>query len=129
MINYKHLRYFWAVARAGGIARAADRLHLTPQTISGQLTLLEDYLGASLFTRVGRGLELTETGRLVLSYADEIFPLGGELEEVLHQLPATRPRLFRVGVVDVLPKSIAHRILEPALRMPGNCCRPAPIGY
>ena len=89
-----------------------------PQTISGQLTLLEDYLGASLFTRVGRGLELTETGRLVLSYADEIFSLGGELEEVLHQLPATRPRLFRVGVVDVLPKSIAHRILEPALRMP-----------
>jgi LysR family transcriptional activator of nhaA len=118
MINYKHLHYFWVVARTGGIARAGERLHLTPQTISGQLSLLEDYLGASLFTRVGRNLKLTDTGRLALSYADEIFSLGGELEEVLHQLPATRPRSFRVGVVDVLPKSIAHRILEPALLMP-----------
>jgi len=90
---------------------------LTPQTISGQLTLLEQQLGVDLFNRVGRNLELTETGRLVQSYADEIFSLGGELEEVIHQLPEGRPQLFRVGVVDVLPKSIAHRILEPALLM------------
>ena len=118
MVNYKHLHYFWAVAREGGVARASERLNLTPQTISGQLSLLEEYLGADLFTRVGRNLELTETGRLVLSYADEIFSLGGELEEMIHQLPEGRPQLFRVGVVDVLPKSIAHRILEPALQMP-----------
>ncbi len=118
MINYKHLHYFWAVAREGGVARAGERLHLTPQTISGQLSLLEDYLGTALFTRAGRNLELTETGRLVLSYADEIFSLGGELEEVIHQLPTGRPQLFRVGVVDVLPKSITHRILQPALQMP-----------
>ncbi len=117
MVNYKHLHYFWAVAREGGVARASERLHLTPQTISGQLSLLEEHLGVDLFTRVGRNLELTETGRLVLSYADEIFSLGGELEEVIHQLPEDRPQLFRVGVVDVLPKSIAHRILEPALQM------------
>ncbi len=118
MINYKHLHYFWAVAKEGGVARASERLHLTPQTISGQLSLLEQHLGVKLFNRVGRNLELTETGRLVLSYADEIFSLGGELEEMLHQLPADRPQLFKVGVVDVLPKSIAHRILEPALLMP-----------
>ncbi len=118
MVNYKHLHYFWAVAKEGGVARASERLHLTPQTISGQLTLLEEQLGVKLFNRVGRNLELTETGRLVLSYADEIFSLGGELEEMIHQLPADRPQLFRVGVVDVLPKSIAHRILEPALHMP-----------
>jgi len=118
MVNYKHLHYFWAVAKEGGVARASERLHLTPQTISGQLSLLEERLGVDLFTRVGRNLELTETGRLVLSYADEIFSLGGELEEMIHQLPAGRPQLFRVGVVDVLPKSIAHRILEPALYMP-----------
>jgi LysR family transcriptional activator of nhaA len=93
-------------------------LHLTPQTISGQLSLLEKHLGAELFTRVGRNLEITETGRQVLSYADEIFSLGGELEEIMHQLPEGRPQLFRVGVVDVLPKSIAHRILQPALKMP-----------
>jgi len=117
MVNYKHLHYFWAVAREGGVARASERLNLTPQTISGQLSLLEEHLGVELFTRVGRNLELTETGRLVLSYADEIFSLGGELEEVIHQLPEGRPQLFRVGVVDVLPKSITHRILEPALQM------------
>jgi len=118
MVNYKHLHYFLTVAREGGIARASERLNLTPQTISGQLRLLEENLGVNLFNRVGRNLELTETGRLVLSYADEIFSLGGELEEVIHQLPEGRPQLFRVGVVDVLPKSIAHRILKPALQMP-----------
>lgn len=117
MINYKHLHYFWAVAREGGVARASERLHLTPQTISGQLSLLEDRLGVALFARVGRNLELTETGRLVLSYADEIFSLGGELEEAIQQLPAGRPQQFRVGVVDALPKTIAHRILQPALQM------------
>ena len=118
MVNYKHLHYFWVVAREGGVARASERLHLTPQTISGQLSLLEEQLGVALFERVGRNLELTETGRLALSYADEIFSLGGELEEVIHQLPEGRPQQFRVGVVDVLPKSIAHRILQPALQMP-----------
>ncbi len=118
MVNYKHLHYFWVVAKEGGIARASERLHLTPQTISGQLSLLEEYLGISLFSRVGRNLALTETGRLVLSYADEIFSLGGELEELVHQLPASLPQTLRVGVVDVVPKSIAHRILAPALKMP-----------
>ena len=76
MINYKHLHYFWTVAKEGGVARASERLNLTPQTISGQITVLENYLGIVLFTRVGRNLELTETGRLILSYADEIFSLG-----------------------------------------------------
>ena len=118
MINYKHLHYFWAVAKAGGVVRASERLHLTPQTISGQLRLLEEYLGIDLFNRVGRNLELTEDGRLVLSYADEIFSLGGELEETIHHLPRSRPQLFKVGVVDMVPRSIAHRILEPALHMP-----------
>jgi len=130
MVNYKHLHYFWAVAREGGVARASERLHLTPQTISGQLSLLEEHLGVALFNRVGRNLELTETGRLVLSYADEIFSLGGELEEVIHQLPEGRPQQFRVGVVDVLPKSIAHRILQPALQMPEQVrmsCREASL--
>lgn len=118
MVNYKHLHYFWVVAREGGVARASEHLNITPQTISGQLSVLEKYLGIALFTRVGRNLELTESGRLVLSYADEIFSLGGELEEAIYQLPEGRPQLFRVGVVDVLPKSIAHRILAPALQMP-----------
>ena len=129
-MNYKHLHYFWVVAREGGVVRASERLHLTPQTISGQLSLLEDHLGEVLFTRVGRNLELTETGHLVLSYANEIFSLGSELEEVIHQLPNGRPQQFRVGVVDVLPKSIAHRILQPALKMPESVrmtCREASL--
>lgn len=118
MINYKHLHYFWVVAKEGGIARASERLHLTPQTISGQLSLLEDNLGEALFNRVGRNLELTETGRLTLSYADEIFSLGGELEEMLHNLPEGRPLVFKVGVADVVPKSIAYRLLAPSLQLP-----------
>jgi len=117
MINYKHLHYFWVVAKEGGIARASERLHLTPQTISGQISLLEENLGEDLFTRVGRNLEITETGRLVLSYANEIFSLGGEIEEMLRNLPGGRPLIFKVGVADVVPKSIAYRLLAPALQL------------
>jgi len=117
MINYKHLHYFWVVAKTGGIARACERLNLTPQTISGQISLLEEALGEDLFTRVGRNLELTETGRLVLGYADEIFSLGNELEEMLSNLPNGRPLMFRVGVADVVPKSIAYRLLGPSLQL------------
>ena len=95
MINYKHLHYFWVVAKQGGIARASERLHLTPQTISGQITLLEESLGENLFKKVGRNLELTETGRMVLSYADEIFSLGSELEDALHNLPSERPMVHK----------------------------------
>lgn len=117
MINYKHLHYFWVVANEGSIARASECLHLTPQTISGQLSLLEANLGEALFNRVGRNLELTETGRLALSYADEIFSLGGELEEMLHNVPDSRPLVFKVGVADVVPKSIAYRLLAPSLKL------------
>lgn len=117
-INFKHLHYFWAVVKAGGVARAGERLHLTPQSISGQLRVLEDAVGDKLFRRVGRNLELTDVGRLVLSYADEIFTLGEELREVLADRPAGRPLQFRVGVADMVPKAMAYRLLEPAMRLP-----------
>ncbi|MFK5915298.1 MAG: transcriptional activator NhaR [Woeseiaceae bacterium] len=117
-MNYKHLHYFLVVAKSGSIARASEKLHLTPQTISGQLSLLEESLDNALFSRVGRNLELTDTGRLVLSYAEEIFSLGGELEEMLRNIPEDRPLVFKVGVVDVVPKSIAYRLLAPALELP-----------
>ncbi len=117
MINYKHLHYFWAVAKQGGITRASKHLHLTPQTISGQISLLEDTLGQALFSKAGRNIELTETGRLVFSYADEIFSLGGELEQMLRNLPVDRPVAFKVGVVDAIPKTIAYRLLLPALEL------------
>ena len=86
-LNYKHLRYFWAVARAGGVARAAERLHVTPQSVSTQVAELEESLGVQLLRRAGRGLELTDTGRRVLSYADEIMSLGDELVAVTSRGP------------------------------------------
>lgn len=126
MVNYKHLHYFWMVAREGSIARASKQLHLTPQTISGQLSQLEEQLGTALFSRAGRGLELTENGRLVLSYAKEIFSLGSELEEAVRNLPEQRTLPFRVGVANVVPKTITHRLLAPALKLPDSlrlhCC-------
>jgi len=118
MINFKHLRYFLVVAKEGSIAKASEQLHLTPQTISGQLSILEESLGEALFHRVGRNLELTEIGRLVVSYADEIFSLGGELEQMVKNLPEERQLVFNVGIADVIPKSIAYRLLAPALKLP-----------
>ncbi|TCJ12261.1 transcriptional activator NhaR [Parasulfuritortus cantonensis] len=118
MLNYKQLHYFWQVAKAGGVARAAERLHLTPQTLSGQIALLEENLGEALFRRVGRRLELTEAGQLALAYADDIFRTGGELEEVLRGGRGGRPLQFRVGIADVLPKSVAYRLLAPAMALP-----------
>lgn len=75
-LNYHHLLYFWTVAREGGITRAGAQLHLAPPTISAQITALERAFGEKLFTRAGRGLVLTDTGRVVLGYADQIFGLG-----------------------------------------------------
>ena len=116
-INYNHLYYFWVVANEGSVARSAAALHLMPQTISGQLRTLEGALGAKLFVRSGRNLVLTETGRLALDYADAIFRLGAEMEEVLEGRAGGRTLQFRVGIVDVVPKMIAYRLLEPALHL------------
>ena len=106
------------VAKAGSIARASEQLHLTPQTISGQLSLFEEIQGEALFRKNGRNLQLTDAGRLVLSYADDIFALGQELEEALHHRPIERTVQLRVGVSDALPKTVAYRLLEPALKLP-----------
>ncbi len=117
-LNYKHLRYFWMVAHEGGVLRAAQRLSITPQTISGQIALLEDALGTPLLRKSGRGLALTDEGRHVVRYADEIFALGGELEETMKRGVAGREALeFRVGIADAVPKSIAYRLVEPATRV------------
>lgn len=116
-LNFKHLRYFWAVAKSGSIARASAQLHVTPQSISGQLRELEEALGAELFRRAGRGLQVTEIGLRILSYAEEIFTLGDELVDVVrHQ--STRATLpFRVGIADSVPKSLGYRVVEPALHI------------
>jgi LysR family transcriptional activator of nhaA len=118
MLNFKHLHYFFAVAKAGAVNRAAEKLHLTPQTLSGQLSQFEERLGVSLFRRSGRRLELTDAGRLALSYAEELFQVSAELEEVLRGGQEERAFLFRVGIADVVPKSIAYQLLAPALALP-----------
>ena len=105
------------VANTGGIARAAEQLNLTPQTISGQLAELEESLGVKLFNRKGRRLELTEAGTQALAHADEIFQIGAELVQTLQSPLETRELEFRVGIADVVPKSIAYRLLAPALQL------------
>ena len=118
-MNYKHLHYFMQVARAGSVTRASKLLHLTPQTISGQIQLLEEALGTALFAKNGRGLVLTDAGRLVQGYAEDIFSLGSELAMAVREQPKKRRALtFRVGVADALPKSIAYRLIEPATQLP-----------
>lgn len=116
-LNFKHLRYFWIVAKTGSIARAAQQLHVTPQTISGQLSEFAESLGVELFRRSGRNLELSDTGRRILMYADDIFSTEDALLEVVRdQSRATTT--FRVGFADSVSKLIACRLVEPALSLP-----------
>ena len=115
-INFRHLYYFWVVANEGGITRAAERLGLAVQTVSSQLTLLEQSLGKTLFAQQGRRLVLTEAGRLALGYADQIFLLGEQMQEALSEFDSGRTRLT-VGISDSLPKLSAYRMLEAATRM------------
>lgn len=117
-INYKHLHYFWAVTRAGGITRAAEKLHLTPQTLSGQIKQLERSMGVALFQAVGKRLELTEAGRVAYSYADEMFSLAAELGDALQAFPPGRTQTFRVGIADAVPKSLAYCLIAPVSSAP-----------
>ena len=116
-LNYHHLLYFWTVAREGTIARASEELRLAQPTISGQIRVLEDQLGEKLFQRSGRNLVLTDMGRVVYRYADDIFGLGRELMDTLKDRPTGRPMRFQVGVADEVTKIIAYRLLEPAMRL------------
>lgn len=116
-INYHHLLYFWVVAKEGTVTKAAEVLRLRQPTVSEQLKTFETELGEQLFDRSGRRLVLTETGRMVLRYADDIFRLGQELQDTLEGRPSEGPAKLRVGIADVVPKLLSHRLLEPALRM------------
>ena len=116
-LNYHHLLYFWTVAREGSIAEASDTLKLSAPAISTQIKLLEAALGEKLFTRSGRGLALTEAGRIAFRYADEIFNTGREMVDALRGKSTARPVKLIVGIADVVPKLVAHRLLEPALAL------------
>ncbi len=117
-LNYHHLLYFWTMAKEGSVSRAAEKLHLSQPTISGQLRALERAVGAKLYERVGRELRLTETGQLVFTYAEEIFATGRELQERLKGAKGHRRLPFTVGIPDFFPKLLAFRLIEPILRLP-----------
>jgi LysR family transcriptional activator of nhaA len=117
-LNYHHLRVFWTAAREGGVTRASQKLHVSQPTVTTQIRALERVLGHKLFTRSGRRLVLTEAGRAAYRYADEIVGLGRELVDRMVGGAPGREVKLTVGIADVVPKSIAYRILEPALRLP-----------
>jgi LysR family transcriptional activator of nhaA len=114
-LNYHHLHYFWAVAREGSVSRAAKELRLAQPTVSEQIRELEEAFGEKLLQRAGRGMALTEMGRTVYRFADEIFSLGRELQDTVAGRPTGRQARLAVGITDMVPKLVAFRILEPAL--------------
>lgn len=129
-LNFKHLRYFWTVARVGTIAEAGRVLDLAPHSISAQLATFEAALGVSLFRRAGRRLKLTEAGERILGHAEEIFALGDQIVDVVRDDALRRSLPFRIGFPDSMPKSVVHRLIEPALHVerPGRLvCREAPL--
>jgi LysR family transcriptional activator of nhaA len=117
-LNYHHLLYFWTVAREGGLAPAGKVLRLSQSAISGQIHRLEESLGHPLFERRGRKLEMTETGRVVFRYAEQIFGLGREMLDVVRERPVDRPLRLVVGISDVVPKHLVRQLLAPALQQP-----------
>jgi LysR family transcriptional activator of nhaA len=113
-LNYHHLLYFWMTARHGSIAKASEELRLAPPTLSSQIRLLEASLGEALFVREGRRLVLTDVGRVVQGYAEEIFSRGREMLDVVKRRVGTAALNLTVGVSDALPKLVAWRLLQPA---------------
>lgn len=114
-MNHKHLFYFWKVAKSGSVVRAAESINVTPQTLSGQIGLLEQSLGTKLLLRQGRSVVLSEAGKLAFEYAEELFALSAELETMIKHYPKGRPALFHVGVSDAVPKSLVRKLLQPAI--------------
>ncbi len=117
-MNYHHLLYFRTVVREGGVSRAAAKLRLAQPTISAQVRTLERALGVQLFVKKGRTLTLTEAGRMVFRFADEIFTIGRELQATLEGRPPGQAPVLTVGVANAVPKLIVYRLLRPAIEQP-----------
>jgi LysR family transcriptional activator of nhaA len=113
-INYNHLYYFWHVCKEGSVVGAAEVLYLTPQTITGQIKLLEERLQGKLFKRKGRGLEPSELGQLVFRYADRMFTLSQEMLDIVNYRKESH-LLFDVGVADALSKRLVSGVLDAAV--------------
>ncbi len=117
-INYQHLFYFWHVVTEGSVTAACEKLHLAQPTISGQLAVFEQAIGEKLFYKQGRKLQLTDTGRIVFYYAEEIFSLGRELGNTLKGLPTGRALRLSIGIADALPKLVVYRLMQPVFNLP-----------
>lgn len=113
-INFNHLYYFWQVCKAGSVVGAAEVLNLTPQTITGQIKVLEERLQGKVFKRQGRGLEPSELGQLVFRYADKMFQLSQEMLDIVNYRKESS-LLFDVGVADVLSKTLVSQVLDTAV--------------
>jgi len=111
-LNFHHLQYFYAVAKEGSVTRAAELMNVTPQTVSGQISTFESYIGAPLFKREGKRLEPNSLGQVTLRYADDIFNLGNELSRTLATQDVGKVANFNVGIVDVIPKVMVYEILN-----------------
>jgi LysR family transcriptional regulator, transcriptional activator of nhaA len=116
-LNYHHLRYFWTTATEGSLARAAEVLHVSQPSISEQIHELEHALGEKLFRREGRNNRLTDAGRIVFGFAEEIFALGREMVNAVKQRPGAKIQRLYVGVTDSFPKLVTNEILEPVFSM------------
>lgn len=117
LLNFHYLRYFWMLAREGSLRGAAERLHVSQPTISVQVKALEDQLGEKLTRRAGRGLVLTDAGRRVFDYAQEIFTLGDDLVRTAGKPGGIRPMRVALGVTDSLPKVVSHALMRPLFRL------------
>ncbi len=117
-LNYQHLYYFWHAAHFGSVTRASRELRLAQPTISAQIRTFEDVIGEKLFERAGRNLKLTEAGRTVYDYAEKIFSLGGELLDVLDGKTVAKQKEFKVGISEVIPKTLVYRIIKPLFNQP-----------
>lgn len=116
--NYKHLYYFWVVAKEGGISRAAEKLDMAVQTVSAQVRELERSLGYALLKPAGRGLVLTQAGQAALQQADLIFQLGEDLPSKVRDAVSAPTVRLSVGICDSLPKLVVHRLLLPVIAEP-----------
>jgi LysR family transcriptional activator of nhaA len=113
--NYRHLYYFWVVAKEGGMARAAARLDMAVQTVSAQVRALEQSLGHALFKPAGRGMALTEAGSTAMAIAEQIFQLGEQLPAAVREAATGQGLRLAVGISDGLPKLVVRHLLQPAL--------------
>jgi len=116
--NYKHLYYFWVVAKEGGISRAAEKLDMAVQTVSAQVRELERSLGYALLKPAGRGLALTDAGMAAMQQADQIFQLGENLPALVRDAVSAPAVRLAVGISDGLPKLVVHRLLKPVIPEP-----------